>query len=275
MQIVPKLTSVENCSIFLFVPEPWQHFSFYGSALLGIKPFSSQEGHLRQAWEEKRRGDDEVPEAKQFHEPLEGCGLAPGWRGPGSDVCDLPDDRACPGVGGGGWGVQAALATVPPLPEHLGSCQEHVHAAGPLESEAVALNFLEHCVCCVPATAIYNSFIISSACRWKGNFNPGWGLPRCCNNCSSPCIISVSSVNQGVQCLHYSVDACHAGGEHQQAQCWDLPSNSYRGSFPENRQKLICTTGLFWNVKVTSWVQKPLMNTPDRIQNMRVRLLLK
>lgn len=32
------------------------YFSFYGSALLGIKPFSSQEGHLRRSWEEKRRG---------------------------------------------------------------------------------------------------------------------------------------------------------------------------------------------------------------------------
>lgn len=45
----------------------------------------------------------------------------------------------------------------------------------------------------VPATAIYNSFIIlacSSASRWKGNFSPRWGLPRCCNNCSLPCTIS-------------------------------------------------------------------------------------
>lgn len=48
---------MENYSILLFVPEPWQYFSFYGNALLGMKPFSSWEGHPRQAWEEKRGGD--------------------------------------------------------------------------------------------------------------------------------------------------------------------------------------------------------------------------
>lgn len=66
------------------------------------------------------------PEAKFFHEPQQGCGLAQSWRGPGCQGCDLPDDKACPWVGGGGRGGQAAVATVPASDsEQLGSCQEH------------------------------------------------------------------------------------------------------------------------------------------------------
>ena len=68
---------------------------------------------------------DGVPEAKFFREPQQGCGLAQSWRGLGSQVCDLPDDKAGPWVGGGGRGAQAAVATVPATDsEHLGSCQE-------------------------------------------------------------------------------------------------------------------------------------------------------
>lgn len=71
-----------------------------------------------------------VPEAKFFHEPQPGCGLAQNWRGPGSQVCDLPDDRARPWVGVGGRGVQAAVAAVPATDSaHLGSCQEYMRAS--------------------------------------------------------------------------------------------------------------------------------------------------
>lgn len=46
-----------------------------------------------------------------------------------------------------GEGCRQLLPQFQPLPEHLGSCQEHGCTAGPLESEAVALNFLEHAAC--------------------------------------------------------------------------------------------------------------------------------
>lgn len=133
---------------------------------------------------------------------------------------------------------------------------------------------------CVPALAIYNSFTIlarSSACRWKENFNPRWGLPRCCNNCSLLCAVSVRLCQSGSSMSSLFCRRMSRWRGAPAGSVLGLALKQQRGSFPESRQKLICTTGLSWNVKVTSWVQKPLMNTADQVllQNMRVRLLLK
>ena len=147
MQIVPKLTNVENYSVVLFVPEPWQYFSFYGNALLGMKPFSSQEGHPRRAWDEKRRGD---------------------WWGSRGQILPWATTRLCTGpelertwqwglwsawwqslsLGGWRWARGACSWC------HSSSCWlwtsgelPGVWTAGALESEGVALNFLEHRAC--------------------------------------------------------------------------------------------------------------------------------
>lgn len=133
---------------------------------------------------------------------------------------------------------------------------------------------------CVPAIAIHNSFVIlacSSACRWKGNFSPRWGLPRCCNNYSLPCIVSVRLCQSGSSMSSLFCRCMSRWRGAPAGSVLGLALKQLQRSFPEIRQGLICTTGLFWNVKVTSRVQKPLMNTADQIllQNMQVRLLLK
>lgn len=51
----------------------------------------------------------------------------------------------------------------------------------------------------------------------------GGGLVLCCNLDSF--LGAAGAVNQAIQCLHYSLAACHAPGEHQQAKCYNMPCN--------------------------------------------------
>lgn len=147
MQIVPKLTNTENYSILLFVPEPWQYFGFYGNALLGMKPFSSREGHPRRAWKEKRRGDwwgswgQILPWATR--RLWVGPKLERTWQ---SGLWSA--QWQSPFLGGWRW-VRGAGSCCHSSSHWLWTSGElpGVCAAGALESEIAALNFLEHRVC--------------------------------------------------------------------------------------------------------------------------------
>lgn len=135
---------MENYSIFLFVPEPWQYFSFYGDALLGMKPFSSLEGHPRQPWDEKRGGDwwgswgQILPWATT--RLWIGPKLERTWQsGPWSAQWQIVWVEGARGAGSCCHSSSHWLWTSGKLP---GAC-----AGGTLVPEVVALSFLEHRAC--------------------------------------------------------------------------------------------------------------------------------
>lgn len=192
---------MEYYSILLFVPESCQHFSFYGNALFGIRSFSSWEGHSRLLWEERGRGDwwGSYVRNGPWGQILPWATTRL-WLGPKLERTWLSGlwSARWQSLSLGGWRWERGAGSCCHSSSHwLWTTGELPGAriAGALESKVVALNFLEHRAClCTCNSHLTKSFIIlacSSACRWKGNFNPRWGLPLCCNNCSFLCITSI------------------------------------------------------------------------------------